>query len=84
MKKTAFVFVLFCCTSLFAAASQRSIDPGNPRGHNQQQPTFALSSGYFSFFGLFSFPAPAADTTTKTIVPNQRLAVPEDSTKPKS
>jgi hypothetical protein len=83
MKKTAFILVLFCFTSLVAAAKHHASSPGDPPGNQQSQPTFTLSSGYFSFFGLFSTPLQKTDTTLKHIVPVQQGATPQRGTSPK-
>jgi hypothetical protein len=83
MKKTAFAFILFCCTSLVAAASQNSASPGDPPRSNQQQPVFSLSSGYFSFFGFFTTPLQMPDTTKKIIAPSPAVNIQQKTSKPK-
>lgn len=75
MKKTALVFTMFCFCSLFAAANHSSTDPGNPPGTQQKQPSFTLSTGYFSFFGLLSNPVMVSDTTAKTVLPAEPTTI---------
>lgn len=83
MKKTALVLALFCFTSLIAAASHHAAGPGDPPGTQNSQPTFTLSSGYFSFFGLFSTPSQKVDTTLKITVPVQPNIYPQQNAAPK-
>jgi len=81
MKKAAFIFLFASLTSLVAAASNEVMAvPGDPKKEQQvKQPTFTLSSGYFSLFNIFSSPAPQADTT-RTVTP---VMVPQGDTRQK-
>jgi hypothetical protein len=84
MKKASFVFVLFCFSSLLAAANHATPDVnGDPKKKTEEQPTFTLSSGYFSFFDFFLPHQSQPDTTRQIATPQNTAPFVPKATQPK-